>query len=333
MTTVNLKYLAEKLNLSVSTVSKAFRNSYDINPQTKQRILALAKELDFEPNPLASGLRTQQTKTIAVIIPEIANTFFTEVINGIESVAQTENFHVLIYITHEDEKKESDFIKNLQSGRVDGILISLSSASSIHQIAELQAKGLPIVFFDRIVEADHISKVTTNDFESGYLATKHLIEKGCRRVAHLSIPNNLSIAAQRKSGYFQALKDQGIPADEELVINCSNDERKNKDLIKGLLSDKRPDGIFSAFEKLAMLTYEACAELNISIPGNVKLVSFSNLQIASLLDPSLTTLSQPAFDIGKQAAKLLFKALHAGEQQTPEHFILKSALQVRNSTA
>src|SRR5689334_7909982 len=231
MDVINLKKLAEQLNLSVSTVSKAFRNSYDINPKTRERILTLARELNYQPNPLASSLRTQKSRTIAVILPEIANNFFTQAINGIESVAQEYGYHVLIYLTHEDPEKEVDFTHHLQSGRVDGLLMSLSGAprKSGH-LDQLREKGIPVVFFDRIYEESTTTKVTTNDYESGYEATRHLIEQGCKKILHLTISHTLSISVKRMEGFIQALKDYGMEFNKKFIVNCPNNSEKDEQL-------------------------------------------------------------------------------------------------------
>lgn len=332
---ITIKQLAKELNLSVSTVSKAFQDSYDISPQTKERVLALAKKLNYQPNPYASSLRKQKSNTIAIVIPEIANNFFALAIRGIESVAQEKGYHVLIYLTHEDHAKEVAFTQHLLSGRVDGVLMSLTDGTRKHDhLEQLQQKGIPIVFFDRIYEELPTAQVTTNDFDSGYAATSHLIEQGCRRIAHLYLSKNLSIGNRRKEGYLKALNDHKLPVQESLLVACSDNATTNYELIHRLLkSPNRPDGIFSSFEKLALLTYQACEKLHLSIPGDIKIISFSNLETAPLLNPSLSTITQPAYEIGQKAAALLFRALEKGHPSLPpRHFIVDSVLVKRRST-
>lgn len=333
MESVNLKQLAEQLNLSISTVSKALSDSYEINRETKKRVLELAQLLHYQPNPYASSLRKQKSKTIAVIIPEVANNFFALAINGIESVAQEHGYHVLIYLTHEDFRKEVEITQLLQNGRVDGVLMSLSSNSSDREhLYDLQRKMLPLVFFDRVFEEMEAAKVTTDDFKSGYKATEHLIEQGCKRIAHLMIAKHLSIGNNRKLGYIQALADHNIPFHENLVISCTDDPQKNYSKIKQLLNRKnRPDAIFASVEKLALSCYQVCSDLKLSIPDDVKVISFSNLESAAFLNPALTTITQPAFDIGKEAATLLFKALKKKNIQD-EAIVLNSMLFKRRST-
>lgn len=335
MESVNLKKLAQLLNLSIATVSKALRDSYDISQETKDKVVALAKELNYQPNPHASSLRKHSSKTIAVIIPEIANNYFVLVINGIESVAQEKGYHVMIYLSHEDVTREIAFARHLHSGRVDGALISVSgSTTDFTHFNELQAKGLPIVFFDRVVESFNTVKVTTDDQESAYLATRHLIEQGCKKIAHLGISRNLSIGNKRLKGYLQALTDNNLPVDESLMVECTNDNEKDTELIKNLFLQQKPDGIFASVERYAILAYEVCKTMKLSIPKDVKVIGFSNLQTASLLNPSLSTITQPAFEMGKQAASMLLKSLEKKNfHLKDENIVIKSSLTPRESTS
>ncbi|HVK47817.1 MAG TPA: LacI family DNA-binding transcriptional regulator [Pseudobacter sp.] len=336
MATVDLKRLAKELNLAVSTVSRALRDSYEISAETKQRVFELARKLNYVPNPYASSLRKNKSKTIAVVIPEIANNFFALAINGIESIAQEKGYHVLIYLTHEQYSREVSIARHLQSGRVDGLLVSLSGeTNNFEHLQDLKQTGVPIVFFDRICESLNSARVITNDFESGMKAADHLIERGCRRIAYLSISNNLSIANKRMDGYVKALEKHGLAHDPRLVLQCSaNDNEGNYKAIYNLLKKKnRPDGIFASVEKLAILSYQACEELKLRIPEDVKVLGFSNLETAAWLNPSLTTITQPAFDIGKEAAALLFKTIEKKSMNfSDERLVLNSTLIVRNST-
>jgi LacI family transcriptional regulator len=335
MESVNIKKLARILNLSISAVSKALRDSHDISKETKEKVIALATELNYQPNPYASSLRKHKSKTIAVIIPEIANNYFTLAINGIESIAQEKNYHVLIYLTHEDVKKEVALTKYLHGGRVDGVLISVSNTTTDYtHLHLLEENGLPIVFFDRVCESFNTVKVTTDDYESSYLATKHLIDQGCKKPAHLAMSENISIGSKRRKGYIQALTDHKLPVDESLIIECVNDDRQDLVMIKNLLLQQKPDGVFAAVEQYALGVYEMCRQLHLSIPGDVKVICFSNLKTASFLNPSLTTITQPAFEIGKEAAAILFKALDKKTfQLKDESIVIKSTLVPRESTA
>ncbi|HUH33665.1 MAG TPA: LacI family DNA-binding transcriptional regulator [Daejeonella sp.] len=334
MEPVNLKTLAKQLNISVSTVSKALRDSYEIGAETKARVVALAKELNYHPNPYASSLRQQKSKTIAVVIPEIANNFFSLAINGIEEIAQEKGYHVLIYLTHEDYQKEVAIARHLASGRVDGVLMSLSSETANQDhLHELHAKKISIVFFDRVSESTEFSNVTTDDYESGLKATNHLIQQGCKNIAYLSVSRHLSIDKKRKEGYLAALSKHGIAATEENIVFCGNNNEENHEKIKQLLtSENRPDGIFASIEKLAIATYNICNELNLRIPQDVKVVGFSNLETAHILNPPLTVIRQPAYAIGREAATILFKTLN-NKNYRDERVVLNADLVERTSTA
>ena len=332
---MNLKELAKELNLSISSVSRALRDSKEISLSTKELVLAKAKELNYHANPFASNLRRQKSKTIAVVIPEIANNFFSLAINGAESYAQKKGYHVLIYQTHDDLQQEISISKHLQNGRVDGILISLSSqTSNTDHLKEIKNKGIPLLFFDRVAEDINAPKITTNDYESGFEATEHLIENGCTKIAFLSISNKLFISNKRMKGCIDAVKKHGLHTNKNHVITCDANKEANKELIRKLLTEpNRPDAIFACVEELAVSSYVICQELELNIPNDVKIISFSNLQTAAILNPSLTTITQPAYEIGREAASVLFQLMeHKGSLQRNGDVVLNSELIVRNST-
>ncbi|PYF71577.1 LacI family DNA-binding transcriptional regulator [Pedobacter nutrimenti] len=332
---INLKQLAAELKLSTSTVSRALHDSHEISIETKQRVREMAEKLSYQPNPYASSLRKQKSKTIALVIPEIDNNFFTLAINGIEEVAQKKSYHVLIYLTHEDLKKEVAIAKHLLSGRVDGILISVTSQTEdIEHLKNLYDTGIPLVFFDRICEQIDTAKITTDDYDSGYKATRHLLEAGCKRIAYLQVSETLSISKKRFAGFQNALLEQHIKTEPGLILTCSGTEEENHQQIKNLLqSANPPDGIFASVEKLAVTSYLVCNELNLNIPEKIKLISFSNLATAPLLSPSLSTITQPAFDIGKKCAEVLFNIIERrAMEDSKATTVLKSSLIARNST-
>jgi LacI family transcriptional regulator, galactose operon repressor len=335
MESVNIKKLAQLLGLSISTVSKALRDSHDIGKETKEKVLALATELNYQPNPHASSLRKHKSKTIAVIIPEIANNYFALAINGIEFVAREKGYHVLIYLTHEDFANEIAFTRHLNSGRVDGVLISVAhNDKDFLHLHDLRKKGLPIIFFDRVCEDFDTVKVTTDDFESGYMATRHLIDQGCKRIAHLGISRELSIGNKRLAGYLKAMEDHRIAIDESLIVQCTNEHSLDYELIKKLCIERQPDGIFASVEKYAITTYEVCRELKLNIPKDVMVIGFSNLETAEFLNPSLSTITQPAYEMGREAATMLFKALDKKTfELKDENIVLQSKLMQRDSTA
>ncbi len=335
MSKINLKKLASELSVSISTVSKSLRNSHEIGADTKKKVLEKAAEMGYKPNPYASYMRNQKSKTIALVIPEMINSFFLQVINGAESVAREKDYHLLIYITHEDAKKEISIINHLQNGRVDGIIMSLSSTTNDYtHLTECISNNIPIFFFDRICHEIETVKVTTDDFGGGFTATEHLIQSGCKNIAYLSVSEKLSIDYKRMQGYLEALDKHNIKFDKSKIVKCTNDDKANYKRIRKLLSGPgKVDGVFASIEKLGLMTYSVCRELNLNIPRQVKVICFSNLATADFLSPPLTTITQPANEMGVAAASQLFKYLDKkGAQMFNENIIIKSALTVRGST-
>ena len=330
---INIRELAIELKLSVSTISKVFNNSHEISEETRQRVLETAARLNYVPNPYASGLRRKKSRNIGVVIPEVADSFFSLAINGIESVAKEKGYHVMIYLTHESFDNEKNILKEFQGRRVDGVLISVSrETSQSDHINDLISSGVPLVFFDRVCDDVDTAKITTDDLESSYEATRHLIQQGCRRIAFLSISNSLSISNNREEGYLKAHADHKLKPDRSVL--CTNDAAKNYELITKLLKQKNaPDGIVVSVEKLTTPVYRACEALKLKIPKDIKVICFSNLDTASILNPSLSTITQPAFEIGKTAALALFKALQKQNLNlSRESAVIPSSLVVRKST-
>ena len=330
MSEVNIKYLAEKLKLSPSTVSRALNDSYEISQPTKERVIAMAKALNYQPNPFARSLREQKSKTIAVIIPERINNFFSQVIDGIEEITQEFGYHLLVYSTHENVETERKIISYLLNGRVDAIVMSVSSQTkNIDHLETVYSKGVPIIFFDRICQEIPTTKYISNDYENGFKATVHLIEKGCKKIVFLLLSKEISIGRERLRGYKDAISKHGLAFEENWIVQCSQSEQANIKLISQILYGlDRPDGILASVEKLAIATYHAARATKLEMPKDFKLVSFSNMKIASLLKPSLTTISQPAFEIGTECARLLMKKLTKPNQPPFENRIIEMPSQI-----
>lgn len=332
---INIRDLAKELKLSIGTVSKALRDSHEISADTKKRVVALAHKLHYTPNPYASSLRRKKSNTIAVVVPEVADSFFSLAIKGIEEVAQTKGYHVLIYLTYESYQKEMNILDDFKNGRVDGVILSISSETSANtHFKELLHKNIPLVFFDRAIEEIKTARITTDDFESGYKSAVHLIEQGCKRISFLSISKLLEINNKRMEGFMQALTHHNLEINKSSVIHCGNDADYNYSLLyKTLKRRKRPDGLIASVEKLITPAYLVCKDLNIKIPSKVKVLCFSNLAAAQILNPTLTTITQPAFEMGKAAATVLFKALEKRSYNWKnENIVIPSKLYIREST-
>jgi LacI family transcriptional regulator len=336
MTKINIKYLAEKLNMAPSTVSRALNDSYEISQSTKDKVIALAKMLNYQPNPYARSLRAHKSKTIGVIIPERINNFFAQVIDGIEEITQHYGYHLLVYNSHEDVEQEKKIISYLLGGRVDAIVMSVSSqTSSMEHLLLVQQQGIPIIFFDRVANDLHTTKFITNDYQSGYQATRHLIENGCRKIFFLLLSKEITIGKERLRGYLDAIKASDLPFREDWVIQCYQEEKHNLELFKSFLYPMdRPDGILSSVEKLAITAYHAIKQTKLRIPEDIKLITFSNMKIADLLNPPLSTISQPAYEIGRECANLLMNNLTKSKSNPLENKVISipSIINLRNSS-
>jgi LacI family transcriptional regulator len=335
MSEVNIKKLAKELNLSIGTVSKALRDSHEISAGTKEKVFALARELNYIPNPYASSLRRKKSNTIGVVIPEIADSFFSHAIKGIESIVQGKSYHVLVYLTEESFSKEEAILKDFGSGRVDGVLISISrETSSNAHIEQLKTKNIPVILFDRAVDAIPTTKIITDDFESSYKATTHLIERGCKKICFLSISRQLSINNKRIHGFLKAIADHKMQQWKDCIMDCSNDNKYNLVALRKVLEKAdRPDGIIASVEKLTIPVYLVCRDLKINIPKDLKIISFSNSETAPVMNPPLTTVMQPAFEMGKLAATILFNAIEKKNyKMMNENIVIPSTLVVRDST-
>lgn len=335
MSKVDIISIAKALNLSKSTVSRAFKENSDINPNTRSRILAYANEINYRPNHYASNLRDQKSKTIAVVVPELANNYFTQIIKGAEETFKRSGYHTLIYATDDDVNKEREFITSISNGKVDGVLMSVVGEAHDHSyLHNIDLKKMPIVFFDRVYEDVNITKITTDDYQSSYDATKHLLHGGCKSVAYLVIDREHSIGKQRYLGYKEALQKCDISLQDDLVVDCTNSYEENFKIIKDLLEKKKPDAILASVERLAFSTYFVCNHLGMDIPRDLKVVAFSSLQIAELLSPPLTTITQPAELIGQKAATILLKKLKNEEgDESKVNIIFQSQLIIRRSSS
>jgi LacI family transcriptional regulator len=333
MKNVTLKEIADQLGVSVSTVSRALTDSYEINVETKKKIQQLAKELNYHPNPFAASLRKHVSKTIALIIPEISNNFFTRVIKGVEAVCQENDYYVLIYQTDESYQKELRIINHLIGGRVDGVLISVcSETEDISHLNEILSRDIKLVMFDRVSEVINTSKITSNDYESALEGTKLLLSKGCRKILFLKAGSHLTTMQKRENAYKDAIISYGLKADLSLIKTFSPSEELDLAELKKFVIDKKPDAIFCTVEKLAIGCYDICKELGLKIPQDIKIITFSSLEVARHLNPSLTTIAQPAYEIGKTAAHLLIKEIENKSNQEVHQITLDCTLIKRDST-
>jgi len=336
---ITIKDIARALGLSTSTVSRALRDSYEISAETRKLVLEYAEKLNYRPNPIAQSLKEKRSRSIGIVVCEIANNFFSQVINGIESVAYKKGYYVIISQSHESFEREVANTQYLASRSVDGLLVSLSTETTdLSHLRKLHDKGLPIVFFDRITEEMATHKVIANNFNGAYQATDHLIRSGFRRIAHLTISSHLSITKERLAGYKAALADHRIPFDDSLVKYCRYSGlivRETEEALESLLSLKdKPDAIVTASDKLSTGCLAALARMNVKVPDEMGIVGFTNSPVTDIFRPALTCIRQPAFEMGHVAMELLIQLIEAKHPVTKfETRVLNTELAVRASSS
>jgi len=332
---VTIKDIAKQLGVSVATVSRALRDLPDIHPDTKKLVLDLAKELDYQPNVLATSLVKSKTKTLGLIVPDLGYYFFSTVVKAVEDAAIAAGYSLLIAQTQESFERELTNIQNLSRSQVEGIIISLSRETvNFDHLTRLQRRGIPLVFFDRDSEEIDASKVMVDNEQSAYEAVKHLIENGCKRIAFLAGPKNVSVSNQRRLGYSRALKEAGIESDPSLIIHSDYFQDSAISKTHQLMKEaNRPDGILVVSDRLAIGVLIALRELNISVPEEVKMVSFNNEPICSVVSPTISSIAQPLEEIGRLSVELLLEQIeHKTDNPTPRVEVLKTKLIVRESS-
>ena len=339
MEITTLKDIASKLGISVATVSKALKDYPDVNKDTKKKVLHMANKLNYTPNQLAVNLRTKQTKTIGVIIPTTVHHFFSKVIDGV--IAEAEKKGYLVIILQSDEKLflEKLHVNLLIDKRVDGILMSLSNKTNefVH-LKKIISRNIPLVLFDKVEPSIACSKVRIDDQKAAYDAVSHLIKKGYRKIAHFRGDLNPKISNDRFDGYRKALLDHQIPYDPSLVYICNN----NKDFEDGyqnaqklIKEHKDVDAIFAITDLVAVGIIKYFNELSIKIPDDIAVVGFSNWFMSSVVTPTLTTVDQPAYKIGKTATEILLEEIELQHQEQPithKEVILPTHLILRESS-
>ena len=312
-----IKDIAAKLNLHYTTVSRALRDHPDVNPETKRLVKETAKKMNYQPNYLARSLKRQKSNSIGVLVPEIKHHFFSAVISGIEEVASKAGYVILVAQSNEKVEREILNLNAFISSHVAGVLVSISQTTtdSTH-FKEFVEKGGNIVFFDRVCEDVQASKVVVDDYDGAFKATEFLINKGYQRIGHLAGSKNLNIAQQRFKGYSEALKKHGIEPNPQLVYWGGLQEQDGRNGMKALLNlDNPPDAIFAVNDPVAIGAYEVINESGLRIPDNIGIVGFSNNPISSFVSPPLTTIHQPAFEMGKVACTILLEIINNPEKE------------------
>jgi LacI family transcriptional regulator len=302
--TVTLKQIANEIGVSISTVSKALRNSVEIGAETKLKIQAYAKLYNYRPNNIALSLKNRKTKTIGVIIPEIVHHFFSKVIKGIEQVANKRGYNVIIGLSNESFDKEVINMQLLANGSIDGFILSISKETLLkqdyHHFTESIDQGMPIVMFDRVVNDIKCDKVVVDDYEGSRKAVELLISKGCKNIALITTKDYVSVGKLRTKGYLEALDLNKIVANSEFILKVDDNDVSDDHLeslesdIEKLLKQNKVDGIFAVNEIYAITAMKVARKLKLNIPENIKIIGFTDGVLSKHASPSLTTVSQHA---------------------------------------
>ena len=330
---VTIKDIAKELGISPSTVSKALSGNKEISPVTRKAVNDFAKKWNYHTDQIALSLKSGQSKTIGVIVPEIVHFFFSTVISGIEDVAYNSGYHVMFCQSNESYEREVKSVDTLLASRVDGILVSMSKTSNeFDHFSKIVDAGVPLVFFDRVCEEIDTDRVIVDDEKGAYEAVKHLYERGCRRIIHLSGPQNLSIGRGRKEGYKRAIRECGLKFSESNVVRCDTPEDARK-IVPGLIErNPRPDGIFAVNEMTAAETMSIIKQSGLKIPDDIALVGFTNGAISDLTDPRLSSVEQYGYEVGSEAVRLLIERVESKNKLPTRTKIINTKLIIKGSS-
>ena len=327
--------LARQLDLSAATVSRALKDHPAINKITKKRITDLAEKLGYRSNNFASNLRKQNTNTIGVILHELRSQFMISALAGIEKIATEANYDLIIAHSSESWKKEAANALNLFHKRVDGVIASLSfDTENLSHFAPFERKGIPVIYFDRVFEEAEGAKVIINNQKAGYDATAHLIEQGCKRIAHITASLKRNVYSERLKGYQLALKEKGLQYNEKMVFIIDLTEEASIRAAKQIIKmQPRPDGIFLTNDFCAAVCIQTLQEAGIRVPEDIAVVGFNNDVICKIIEPKLTTINYPGLEIGEIVARNLINHLQGKSNiRLTNTIIIKSELIIRASS-
>lgn len=327
--------IAKKLNVTASTVSRALKDHPRISEETKKAVLKAAQKLNYQPNHIAAALRNGKSKIIGIIVPTADRSFFSSVVRGIEEIANTAHYNVMICQSHDNYEKEVATVEALLNARVDGIIASFAKGTTdFGHFLKVKEKGIPLIMFDRSNEELEVSSVIIDDYQGAYNAVKHLISQGCTRIAHFTGFRKINIYRERLRGYRDALLDHGIAVDDSLIVSSNLQLEDGRESMAKLLElPSRPDAVFSASDYSIMGAMQVLKERNISIPQQIALVGFGNEAFTAFSEPQLTTIDQRSKQMGNAAAEIFLDQIEAGNRTfVPKKTVLKPELVIRKSS-
>lgn len=341
---VTLKQIAKELDVSISTVSKALKNSPEISEDMRQKVQAFAKLYNYRPNNIALSLKNRKTKTIGVIIPEIVHHFFSKVISGIEEVALSRGYNVIVGLSNESFSNEVINMEMLANGSIDGFILSVSKETMLlqdyHHLTETINQGMPIVMFDRVIKEINCDKVIVDDFEGAVQATKKLLKNGCKNIGLITTKDYINVGKLRTQGYLKALEENEVYPESDLILKVDdqklseeNLENLEKEIERFFKSCNKIDGIVAVNEIYAITAMKVARKLELSIPNDIQVIGFTDGVLSKHAVPSLTTVSQHASKMGRKSAELLINNLEReDEEDVYETIIIKTDLIERETT-
>ncbi|MBT7134961.1 MAG: LacI family DNA-binding transcriptional regulator [Polaribacter sp.] len=338
MKRLTIKDIAKEFNVSISTVSKALNDSYEISVSTKEKIQKYAKANNYKPNFNALSLKNRQTKTIGIIIPNMLNYFFAQVFNGIEKVANKRGYKIISCISNESFKKEVETIEMLSNGSIDGFILSLAeetvSKNNFSHFKEVLDNGTPIVMFDRVADNLKCDKVVTDNFDSARSTVGYLVKSGHQNIAFISTINNLEIGRRRQLGYLKGLEDYNLKVEKNLIINIDDNYKNYEKILEPIFNNNTIDSVIATDESSAIGAMKVAIKKGHKIPENFSVISFSNGILARHSSPRMTTVSQHGKIMGETAAEMLINRLEDKSEikKKPETIVVKTDLVERNST-
>ena len=332
---VTIYDIASALNISIATVSRGLKNDPVVNKQTKKKIFDLAGKLGYRTNHFARNLRNQKTNTIGIIVHELNSNFITSVLAGVEKVTTEAGYDLVIAHSCESFSKEIANAKNLFDKRVDGLIASLSfDTKNLDHFIPFKERNVPVVFFDRVEQDDKNTVVVIDNDKCGYQATEHLIQQGCKKIVHITSSLKRNVYSKRFKGYKDALFDNGIPYDENLlIVNDLSESAAIESAMQMLKMDPLPDGAFITNDFVAAVVMRTLKENSIKIPTDISIVGFNNDAICTLVEPTLSTINYPGIEVGEVAARNLINHLKGiGNLQNTNTIIIHSNLIIRQSS-
>lgn len=338
MKRLTIKDIAKEFNVSISTVSKALNNSYEISISTKEKIQKFAKENNYKPNFNALSLKNRQTKTIGIIIPNMLNYFFAQVFKGIEKVANDRGYKIISCISNESYTKEVETIEMLSNGIIDGFILSLAEETILKNdfshLQEMINNDTPIVMFDRVADDIDCDKVITDDFIGTVNTVNHLVKTGSKNIAFISTISKLKIGEKRKHGYLKGLEENNITVNRNLIIDILEDDYKEyENILTPIFDNNTIDAVIATDESSAIAAMKVAIKKGFKIPQNFSVISFSNGILARHSSPKMTTVSQHGEIMGATAAEILIDKLDKKiSPEKPKTVVIKTNLVERNST-